>query len=42
MLTGDSIDVHEAYALGMVSKVFLNDELPERTESARRIARCRR
>jgi enoyl-CoA hydratase len=39
MLTGDSIDIHEAYALGMVSKVFPNDELPERTlEFARRIA----
>ena len=29
MLTGDSIDIHEAYALGMVSKVFPIDELPE-------------
>ena len=39
MLTGDSIDVHEAHALGMVSKVFPVDELPERTlEFARRIA----
>jgi enoyl-CoA hydratase len=39
MLTGDSIDVHEAYALGMVSKVFAPDELGERTlEFARRIA----
>jgi len=39
MLTGDSIDIHEAHALGMVSKVFPNDELPERTlEFARRIA----
>ena len=39
MLTGDSIDVHEAHALGMVSKVFPLDELPERTlEFARRIA----
>ena len=31
MLTGDSIDVHEAHRLGMVSKVFPGDELPERT-----------
>jgi enoyl-CoA hydratase len=39
MLTGDSIDVHEAHALGMVSKVFPLAELPERTlEFARRIA----
>ena len=39
MLTGDSIDIHEAHALGMVSKVFPLDELPERTlEFARRIA----
>jgi enoyl-CoA hydratase len=40
MLTGDSIDIHEAHRLGMVSKVFKLDELPERTiELARRIAR---
>jgi len=40
MLTGDSIDIHEAHALGMVSKVFPNDELPERTlDFARRIAK---
>jgi enoyl-CoA hydratase len=40
MLTGDSIDVHEAHRLGMVSKVFPGDELPERTlDFARRIAR---
>lgn len=40
MLTGDSIDVHEAHALGMVSKVFPVDELREKTlEFARRIAR---
>lgn len=40
ILTGDAMDVHEAYALGMVSKVFAVDELPERTlEFARRIAR---
>lgn len=39
MLTGDSIDIHEAHQLGMVSKVFKLDELPERTlELARRIA----
>jgi enoyl-CoA hydratase len=39
MLTGDSIDVHEAHALGMVSKVFPREELAERTvEFARRIA----
>jgi enoyl-CoA hydratase len=39
MLTGDSIDADEAHALGMVSKVFRADELPERTlEFARRIA----
>jgi len=39
MLTGDSIDIHEAHALGMVSKVFPLDELPERTlDFARRIA----
>lgn len=38
MLTGDSIDVHEAHAMGMVSKVFPADELSERTlEFARRI-----
>jgi enoyl-CoA hydratase len=40
MLTGDSIDIDEAHRLGMVSKVFPRDELPERTlELARRIAR---
>jgi len=39
MLTGDSIDVDEAYRLGMVSKVFRPDELAEKTlEFARRIA----
>jgi enoyl-CoA hydratase len=39
MLTGDSIDVHEAHALGMVSKVFSQDELADRTlEFAQRIA----
>jgi enoyl-CoA hydratase len=40
MLTGDSINVHEAHALGMVSKVFPAAELAERTlEFAERIAR---
>jgi enoyl-CoA hydratase len=39
MLTGDCIDASEAHALGMVSKVFGADELPECTlEFARRIA----
>jgi enoyl-CoA hydratase len=39
MLTGDAIDVDEAYRLGMVSKVFPADELAERTlEYARRLA----
>jgi enoyl-CoA hydratase len=39
LLTGDSIDVHEAHRLGMVSKVFPRDELEDRTlEFARRIA----
>ena len=39
MLTGDSIDVQEAHALGMVSKVFPVADLEERTlEFARRIA----
>jgi enoyl-CoA hydratase len=39
MLTGDSMDAHEAHALGMVSKVFPSDELGERTlDMARRIA----
>jgi enoyl-CoA hydratase len=40
MLTGDSIDIHEAHRLGMVSKVFTRDELAEQTlEMARRIAK---
>jgi len=40
MLTGDSIDVDEAHRLGMVSKVFPLDELPELTlDFARRISR---
>lgn len=39
MLTGDSLDVDEAYRLGMVSKVFPRDQLAEKTlEFARRIA----
>jgi enoyl-CoA hydratase len=39
MLTGDSIDIHEAHRLGMVSKVFGADELADRTlDFARRIA----
>ena len=39
MLTGDAIDVDEAYRLGMVSKIFPADQLSERTlEFARRIA----
>jgi enoyl-CoA hydratase len=40
MLTGDSLSVEEAHALGMVSKVFPADELAEKTlEFARRIAK---
>jgi enoyl-CoA hydratase len=40
MLTGDSIDADEAYRLGMVSKVFPEADLSERTlEYARRIAK---
>ena len=39
LLTGDSLSVDEAHQLGMVSKVFPLDDLPERTlELARRIA----
>lgn len=39
MLTGDSLSVDEAHALGMVSKVFPADELSDRTvELAQRIA----
>jgi len=40
LLTGDSVDAHNAYALGMVSKVFPNDELSDCTvDFARRIAK---
>jgi enoyl-CoA hydratase/carnithine racemase len=39
LLTGDSVDADEAYSLGMVSKVFPDAELAERTlEFAERIA----
>jgi enoyl-CoA hydratase len=39
MLTGDALTVDEAYQLGMVSKVFPEDELTEKTlQFARRIA----
>ncbi len=39
MLTGDSLDVEEAHELGMVSKIFPVDQLPEQTLAfARRIA----
>lgn len=39
LLTSDSIDVDEAHRLGMVSKVFPEDELADKTlEFARRIA----
>jgi hypothetical protein len=40
LLTGDSLDVHEAHQLGMVSKVFPVAELADQTLAfARRIAR---
>jgi enoyl-CoA hydratase len=39
LLTGDSLEVEEAHALGMVSKIFPVDDLAERTlEFAERIA----
>ena len=39
LLTGDSIDIHEAHRLGMVAKVFPRDELGDRTlDFARRVA----
>ena len=39
LLTGDCIEVEEAHSLGMVSKIFPADDLPERTlDFARRIA----
>jgi enoyl-CoA hydratase len=39
MLTGDALEVDEAHALGMVSKIFPEDELSDRTlEFAARIA----
>jgi enoyl-CoA hydratase len=39
MLTGDTIDIHEAHELGMVSKVFPRDQLADQTlDFARRIA----
>ncbi len=40
MLTGDSLSVEEAYQLGMVSKIFKEEELAQRTlEYAQRIAK---
>jgi enoyl-CoA hydratase len=40
MLTGDSLSVEEAHALGMVSKIFPADQLADKTlEFARRIAK---
>jgi enoyl-CoA hydratase len=40
LLTGDSIDAEEAHGLGMVSKIFPQEQLEERTiEFARRIAK---
>ncbi|MQY18987.1 enoyl-CoA hydratase [Nocardia macrotermitis] len=39
LLTGDALDAEDAYALGMVSKIFPDGELADRTlEFARRIA----
>jgi enoyl-CoA hydratase len=40
LLTGDSMSAEEAYHLGMITKLFPEEELPERTlEFARRIAK---
>lgn len=40
LLTGDSLDIHEAHRLGMVSKVFKAEELADQTlEYAKRIAK---
>ena len=40
LFTGDSLDADDAHSLGMVSKVFPDDELSDRTvEFARRIAK---
>src|SRR6185437_11686937 len=40
LLTGDSIDAHEAHQLGMISKVFKPEELADKTvEFAKRIAK---
>src|SRR6202012_5424965 len=40
LLTGDSIDAHEAHQLGMISKVFKPEKLADKTgESAKRIAK---
>jgi enoyl-CoA hydratase len=40
LLTGDSMDVEEAYQLGMVSKIFPEDQLADKTlDFARRIAK---
>ncbi|HET7524133.1 MAG TPA: enoyl-CoA hydratase [Acidimicrobiales bacterium] len=40
LLTGDSLDVEEAYRIGMVSKVFPRDQLEDKTlEFAKRIAK---
>jgi enoyl-CoA hydratase len=36
MLTGDAIDVEEAHRIGMVSKIFREDELADRTLGFRR------
>jgi enoyl-CoA hydratase len=40
LLTGDSLSVEEAHSLGMITKIFPEDELSDRTlEFARRIAK---